>query len=92
VTREKTPLHGAAEIGKAVGAVLGKRKMAKHFQLSITDHAFSFTRNAEAIADEAQFDGFLVLRTSHPAAQADAPPRRCGPPKVFFRWNEPFAL
>ncbi len=72
VTRAKTPLRGAAEIGKAVGETLGKRKMAKHFELAITDAAFSFTRKAEAIADEARFDGFYVLRTSLPAGQADA--------------------
>jgi hypothetical protein len=29
VTREKNPLRGAGEIGKAVGAVLGKRKIAR---------------------------------------------------------------
>jgi hypothetical protein len=72
VTREKNPLCGAAEIGKAVGAVLGKRKMAKHFELTITDHAFSFTRKAAAIADEARFDGFYVLRTSLPVELTDA--------------------
>ena len=72
VTREKNPLCGAAEIGKAVGAVMGKRKMAKHFDLTITDDAFSFTRKAEAITDEARFDGFYVLRTSLPAEVADA--------------------
>jgi len=72
VTREKNPLHGAAEIGKAVGAVLGKRKMAKHFELTITDTAFGFARKAEAIADEARFDGFYVLRTSLPVELADA--------------------
>jgi Transposase DDE domain len=72
VTREKNPLHGAAEIGKAVGAVLGKRKMAKHFELTITDTAFGFTRKAEAIADEARFDGFYVLRTSLPVEMVDA--------------------
>jgi hypothetical protein len=71
VTREKTPLRGAGEIGKAVGAVLGKRKMAKHFELTITDAAFDFTRKAEAIAEEARFDGFYVLRTNLPAAQID---------------------
>ena len=32
------------EFGKAVGAVMGKRKMAKHFELTITDEAFRFTR------------------------------------------------
>lgn len=72
VTREKKPLCGAAAIGKAVGAVIGKRKMAKHFDLTITDDAFGFARKAEAIADEARFDGFYVLRTSLPAELADA--------------------
>jgi hypothetical protein len=72
VRREKNPLHGAAEIGKAVGAVLGKRKMAKHFELTIADTTFDFTRKAAAIADEARFDGFYVLRTSLPAERADA--------------------
>jgi hypothetical protein len=71
VTREKTPLRGAGEIGQAVGAVLGKRKMAKHFELTITDAAFDFTRKAEAIAEEARFDGVYVLRTSLPAEQID---------------------
>jgi Transposase DDE domain len=71
VTREKKPLRGAGAIGKAVGAVMAKRKMAKHFALTITDDAFSFTRKAGAIADEARFDGFYVLRTSLPAQQAD---------------------
>lgn len=65
-------MRGAAEIGKAVGAVLNKRKMAKHFELTITDTVFSFTRKAEAIAEEARFDGFYALRTSLPVELADA--------------------
>jgi Transposase DDE domain len=72
VTRVKNSLCGAAEIGKAVGAVMGKRKMAKHFDLTITDDAFGFTRKTEAIAAEARFDGFYVLRTSLPVEVADA--------------------
>ncbi len=72
VARAKNPLHGAAEIGKAVGAVMGRRKMAKHFELTIEDAAFSFSRKADAIAEEARFDGFYALRTSLPAEQADA--------------------
>ena len=71
VARDKTPLRGAAEIGKAVGAVLGKRKMAKHFELTITDTGFSFTRQTEAIPEEARFDGFYALRTSLPVELAD---------------------
>jgi hypothetical protein len=71
VTREKNPLRDAGEIGKVVGAILGKRKMAKHLALTITDTTFDFTRRIEAIADEARFDGFYVLRTSLPAKQID---------------------
>jgi hypothetical protein len=71
VRREKNPLRGAGEIGKAVGAVLGKRKMAKHFEQTITDASFDFARKTEAIAEEARFDGFYVLRTSLPAEQID---------------------
>jgi hypothetical protein len=72
VQRASKPLHGAAAIGQAVGAVLGRRKMAKHFQLSISDDAFGFARNDAAIAAEAVLDGIYVVRTNLPAAQSDA--------------------
>ena len=72
VHRASKPLHGAAAIGQAVGAVLGRRKMAKHFQISIGDDAFGFTRDTVAIAAEAALDGIYVVRTDLPAAQSDA--------------------
>jgi hypothetical protein len=72
VQRANKPLRGAGEIGKAVGAVLGKRKMAKHFTLTITDDTVGFTRNNAAIAAEAALDGIYVVRTNLPAAQSDA--------------------
>ena len=46
-------------------------KMAKHFTLAITDEAFTFTRNDEAIAAEAALDGIYVLRTSLPTDTLD---------------------
>jgi hypothetical protein len=67
VVREKKPLRGAGEIGRAVGKVIGRRKVAKHFNLTITDDQLSFTRDHAAIAKEAALDGFYVLRTSVPA-------------------------
>src|SRR5277367_751 len=73
VQRARRPLHGAAAIGQAVGAVLGRRHMAKHFQISITDDAFSFAQNPLSIAAEAALDGIYVVRTNLPAAQSDAP-------------------
>jgi len=66
-------LRGAAEIGLAVGAVVNKRKVKKHFQLEIGDDRFEYRRKEEQIAEEAALDGFYVLRTSVPAEQLSAP-------------------
>jgi Transposase DDE domain len=66
VRRARQPLRGADKIGRAVGAVLGRRKVAKHFQIAITDHDLCFTRDTAAIAAEAALDGVYVLRTNVP--------------------------
>jgi hypothetical protein len=50
-----------------VGALLNRRKVAKHFHLAITDDTLSFTRDHAAIAAEVALDGFYVLRTCVPA-------------------------
>jgi hypothetical protein len=72
VRRTRQPLRGAAEIGQALGAVFGQRKVAKHFDTTITNDSFSFTRNHAAIAAEAALDGIYVVRTNLPATQCDA--------------------
>ena len=72
VQRARSPLRGAAAIGQAVGAVLGRRHMAKHFQISIADETFSFAQNPLSITAEAALDGIYVIRTNLPAAQSDA--------------------
>jgi transposase len=72
VERTKQPLRGAAEIGCAVGAVIGRRKMAKHFETVITNDTFSFARKQDQIEAEARLDGIYVLRTSLRAEQSDA--------------------
>jgi hypothetical protein len=64
VTRKSDPLRGTAEIALAVGKVVNKYKMAKHFNLDIADAAFSFTRKTTEIAVEAANDGIYVIRTS----------------------------
>src|SRR5512134_759866 len=71
VGRQRQPLRGAAAIGIKVGAVLDKHKMAKHFDLAITDTRFSFTRKTDAIAAEAMLDGIYVVRTSLSADTLD---------------------
>lgn len=73
VTRRRTPLRGADQIGLAAGAVLNRYKMAKHFTLAITDDHFAFARNAEAIDAESKLDGIYVIRTNVPAEQLPAP-------------------
>ncbi|HET8746005.1 MAG TPA: IS1634 family transposase [Ramlibacter sp.] len=72
VRRRRQPLRGADQIGLAVGAVMGRRKMAKHFHLTITDGQLSFTRDEAAIAAEAALDGIYVLRTNVPADSLSA--------------------
>src|SRR5512147_1133325 len=71
-TRTRNPLRGEAEIAIKVGAVLGRRKVAKHFNLTITEDTLAFARTEEAIAAEAALDGFYVLRTSVEAKDLDA--------------------
>jgi transposase len=67
VERKRNPLHGTAAIALAVGAVLNTHKMKKHFDLNITDDAFSFARRTTEIAAEAATDGLYIVRTSLPA-------------------------
>jgi hypothetical protein len=71
VARKRNPLRGTAEIALAVGAVIDTYKMAKHFDLAITDAAFSFARKTAEIQAEAASDGLYVVRTSLPAEALD---------------------
>jgi transposase len=64
VTRKRNPLRGAANIALAVGAVIEKHKMRKHFDLTITDTGFNFARETDAIEAEAATDGIYIVRTS----------------------------
>ena len=71
VARKRNPLRGASEIALAVGAVIEKHKMRKHFDLTITDASFSFARKADAIAEETATDGLYIVRTSLTAEVLD---------------------
>ena len=66
-------LKGRDKIGVRVGKVIDQYKMAKHFELTIDQNAFSFARKHEHIAAEAALDGIYIIRTSVSAAQMDAP-------------------
>jgi hypothetical protein len=65
--RKHRPLRGAATIGIAVGTVLNKHKMAKHFDVVISDTTLTWSRKQAAIVAEAALDGFYVIRTNLPA-------------------------
>ena len=71
VARPRRPLRGSAKIALRAGAVLNRRKMAKHFALTISDTAFSVARDDATIAREAALDGVYVLRTNVAAAILD---------------------
>jgi transposase len=62
-------LKGAGAIGVRAGKVADKYKVAKHFDLTITDVAFTFKVNDARVAVEAALDGLYVIRTS--VAEAD---------------------
>ena len=70
--RRRRPLRGAGKIGIEAGAVLNRHKMAKHFDLLITDATLSWSRKQDAIDAEAALDGFYVIRTSLPASAYSA--------------------
>src|SRR5438477_4766375 len=64
--RARRPLRGKDKIGIAVGKVLGRHKMAKHFEIDIADAGFTAVRKVGDIAEEATLDGFYVIRTPVP--------------------------
>jgi len=65
-------LAGKDKIGVAVGKVINQYKVAKHFELLITDNSFTFARLADSIAAEAALDGLYIIRTSVKAQRMDA--------------------
>ena len=69
--RTKTPLT-AAEIGLKVGKVLGRYKVAKHFDCRIGEGSFTWSRRQDSIEQEEKLDGIYGLRTSEPAERLTA--------------------
>lgn len=65
-------LSGMDKIGVRVGKIVNQYKVAKHFDLTIEDAAFTFQRKCESIDAEAALDGLYIIRTSLPAEQMAA--------------------
>ena len=64
-------LTGQDTIGVAVGKVVDKYKMGKHFTLHIGQTSFRHERNQTRIDAEAALDGIYVIRTNTPADTLD---------------------
>jgi transposase len=65
--RKRKPLRGRKEIGLAVGKILGRYKMGKHFSLFIEEEGFRCERKQANIERESALDGIYVIRSSVPA-------------------------
>ncbi|AIY00843.1 putative transposase [Arthrobacter sp. PAMC 25486] len=65
-------LKDAGKTGLRVGKTLGKNNMAKHFTLTIEDTSFTWVRDPESIAKEAELDGIYVIRTNVTEESMDA--------------------
>jgi hypothetical protein len=57
-------LDSAADIAMAVGAVIGKHKMKKHFDVTIGETNLAWTRRQTQIDEEATLDGLYVVRSN----------------------------
>jgi hypothetical protein len=65
-SRAARRLKGRDKIALRAGKVINKFKVAKHFELSVTDESFTYQRKEASIAKEAALDGIYVIRTSLP--------------------------
>jgi hypothetical protein len=72
VRRAKRPLRGRDAIGIAVGKVIDHYKMAKHFDITITDTNLVIERRSQPIDEEASLDGIYVVRTNVTAQVLDS--------------------
>jgi hypothetical protein len=72
-TRPHRPLRGQDQIALRVGRVLNRFKVAKYFEIKITDTSFGFCRDKDRINQDAVLDGFYVIRTSRSAEDLSAP-------------------
>lgn len=69
--RRRHPLS-PEQIGAKVGQAIHRYKVAKHFDWTIQDGVFRWSRKEESIRTEAQLDGIYVVRTSEPADRLSA--------------------
>ena len=71
-TREKRKLKGSEKIGLRVGKVINKFKVAKYFELEISEDKFNYKRKEEVIKQEEKLDGIYIIRTSVSSEEMDS--------------------
>ncbi len=57
-------LKGRQAINRRVGRDANRRKVEKHFEITVTDDAITWSRRQERIAAEGRLDGVYVIRTN----------------------------
>lgn len=68
----KGRLENKDKIALRVGKVLGRSKVAKHFELEIEQGRFVFNRRTDRIETESRGDGFYVIRAKVKPTQMDS--------------------
>jgi transposase len=89
-TRARNPLRGEQAIALRVGKVIGKHKMAKHFELTITDECFSYCRKEEQVRKRRHLTAcmsFAAALTKSGWIQS----KSSRPTKVWRKSSVPFA-
>ncbi len=66
------PAVPTAAIGTVVGKVIGKYKMAKHFDVTIAETSLTVQRCQDEIGADAALDGIYVIRTPVAGSELDA--------------------
>lgn len=65
-------LKQASAIGVAVGKVINRRKVAKHFRITIDEGVFTYERDSASIEREAALDGVYIVTTNVPEEKLSA--------------------
>ena len=69
IRQPHSKLRGRDRINRRVGREVNRKKVEKHFRITVSDDNLTWTRDAASIAAEAQLDGIYIVRTSLPAEE-----------------------
>lgn len=72
VRQPHSKLRGQERINRRLGREANRRKVEKHFRITVSDNNLTWTRDRDRIAAEARLDGIYIVRTSLPAEAISA--------------------